>query len=582
MNQNELLQKSLEAIEHGTPLAEVLAALPAGEQELAALLSLAVQTHETAQSTHINPLKAQSQQQRVTAAARRMLPPARVTKTNRPRSFWVLLSAGAAVFAVFALISVAALAFLLSSAASARAATLMDVSGIVETAPALDGADWSPVTDGEKLRAGMHLRTRAESGATLVFYDGSRTTLAPHTELVLSKVGGGWNLLAGRGLQVRYAQNAGETTHSVVPLKGGNSFFEVLTPAGKASVHGTIFAVNVSASGGTLFAVDSGVVEVSQAGASVTLLAGQATQADPDQEPQRPSYQFFVQGPLQAVSGEIWTVGGLSFHVDPALAQLLTFQVGDWVAVRGRILSDRTYQADKIGPARNDNEKLRFTGVVESIGAESWTISAQVVQVNAETDIEAGIQTGDPVEVNFTVLPDGSWLAREIERLDEEEDEGGKKPTPTLTRTVTATPTSTGTPSPTAYPGPETATPDLTATATPGSTATATPETTPTFEGSRAGCEASDRQQPEGLTLAARWGVPYEEIMSWFCQGFGFGEIDLAYELAAQSGKPVADVFAMKAGGMGWGQIKQELSPKPNQEPRPNRETKPTKAPKKN
>ena len=135
MNQDELLQKSLEAIEHGTPLAEVLAALPAGEQELAALLSLAVQTHETVQSTHINPLKAQSQQQRVTAAARRMLPPARVTKTARPRSFWVLLSAGAAVFAVFALISVAALAFLLSTAASARAATLMDVSGIVETCP---------------------------------------------------------------------------------------------------------------------------------------------------------------------------------------------------------------------------------------------------------------------------------------------------------------------------------------------------------------------------------------------------------------------------------------------------------------
>jgi hypothetical protein len=57
--------------------------------------------------------------------------------------------------------------------------------------------------------------------------------------------------------------------------------------------------------------------------------------------------------------------------------------------------------------------------------------------------------------------------------------------------------------------------------------------------------------------------VAYEEIMGWFCQGFGFGEIDLAYELSRESGLPVASVFEMRRSGLGWGVIKQQLAPRP-------------------
>ena len=64
---------------------------------------------------------------------------------------------------------------------------------------------------------------------------------------------------------------------------------------------------------------------------------------------------------------------------------------------------------------------------------------------------------------------------------------------------------------------------------------------------------------PAGMALAEQYGVPYDEIMGWFCSGFGFGEIDLAYSLSLASGLPVEAVFAMKTGGMGWGQIKHEL-----------------------
>jgi hypothetical protein len=51
--------------------------------------------------------------------------------------------------------------------------------------------------------------------------------------------------------------------------------------------------------------------------------------------------------------------------------------------------------------------------------------------------------------------------------------------------------------------------------------------------------------------------------MGWFCRGFGFGEIEHAYSLGLQTGKPVAEIFAMRTSGMGWGQIEAQLNPKP-------------------
>ena len=55
--------------------------------------------------------------------------------------------------------------------------------------------------------------------------------------------------------------------------------------------------------------------------------------------------------------------------------------------------------------------------------------------------------------------------------------------------------------------------------------------------------------------------------MGWFCQGFGFGEIDLAYTLSRQWGVPVDQIFAMKSSGMGWGVIKKNLAASPTPTP---------------
>lgn len=56
--------------------------------------------------------------------------------------------------------------------------------------------------------------------------------------------------------------------------------------------------------------------------------------------------------------------------------------------------------------------------------------------------------------------------------------------------------------------------------------------------------------------------------MSRFCQGFGFGEVDRAYSLSRESDVPVSveTIFDVRRSGMGWGEIKKELDPKPTKD----------------
>jgi hypothetical protein len=63
---------------------------------------------------------------------------------------------------------------------------------------------------------------------------------------------------------------------------------------------------------------------------------------------------------------------------------------------------------------------------------------------------------------------------------------------------------------------------------------------------------------PVMAKMAAEYDVPEETINNWFCQGFGIGEIGLAYNLSQQTGTAVDDFFALSQAGYGWGQIMQQ------------------------
>ena len=84
-------------------------------------------------------------------------------------------------------------------------------------------------------------------------------------------------------------------------------------------------------------------------------------------------------------------------------------------------------------------------------------------------------------------------------------------------------------------------------------------------EGSRADNSAfcaEDKQEkshPVAVAIAETYGVTEEDVMSYFCDGYGYGAIMLAFQTMDLEGTDVATLLARRTAGQGWGQIWKEL-----------------------
>lgn len=138
---------------------------------------------------------------------------------------------------------------------------------------------------------------------------------------------------------------------------------------------------------------------------------------------------------------------------------------------------------------------------------------------------------------------------------------------PPETETPTEEPTETETPTPTPDPT-ETETPDPTETEIPDPTETPEPTVEPTIVPTLPPNEESpvctgEREHPTLIELAERFGVPYEELVGYFCvDNMGVGEIALALS-TIQNGDGTLDLPSLLSmrfdDGMGWGEIWQAL-----------------------
>ncbi len=70
-------------------------------------------------------------------------------------------------------------------------------------------------------------------------------------------------------------------------------------------------------------------------------------------------------------------------------------------------------------------EETEFTGIVEAIADDSWTISGQTVAIISLTEIKDVIEVGDTVKVEAIIGADGSLTAREIELSDDFGEDNG-------------------------------------------------------------------------------------------------------------------------------------------------------------
>ncbi len=575
---DELLQQALDAIDEGVSVDEVIGQLPAESEELASLIRLATAVrgldHPTPRSQTAKVLQAS-----LLPEPRRNGSPAIVPALNGISGFFqklrlsrsfVPVFGGAALLLVVGIVTLSALALIgFTGPRRAHAATLVDASGLVEVAPAGEPDRWTPVQSGDRLSRGQRLRTGPGSEVTLVYYEGSRTTVGPLSDITLARLDYSW----GKVFQVNLIQEAGRTNSSVLPLQNKKSEFSIRTPSGTAQVQGTVFNVLVGDTGRTRFAVEDGQVEVITDEAAISLNAGQAVAVVPGEKAPAPDNLFSLQGFLTVGEGSTWFVSGVPFTVLPETFIPPAVESGLQVQVDGRVLANGDWVADYLNLLREGETLSEFTGVVQDMDSALWQIGDWSVAVDAGTEVGEGVTVGALVKVVFGVAEDGQWRAASIQLMESPEEAPESASTaspvgsPTIpTQTSTPTSTSTPTPPPTSIPTQaDTPAPTLTPTAAP------TPSVTPEEGGETAPQTSCTGAQihPTGDELARRFGVPYEEIMGWFCQGFGFGEIEQAYTLSLASGTPVDQIFAMRQSGMGWGEIKRQLEGKPSSTPAP-------------
>jgi len=535
-DRDDILQDYLERLEAGEPPDRLATEIAAEDPALEPLLRMAANVR-SAPKPVVDSAAAREGEQQVRAAVRQRANRRAPVSSNHQRG-WLgfvqfmkfvqfprLRLAGGLVAVMVVGVAFWAWAFG-GFMRSANAATLENVRGQVEIAA--ENGGWRPAAAGDRVRAGDQLRTGLNSSATLVFFEGTTTFLGGGTELSVAALEA-----EGDALHAELDQRRGRTTHDVVPLKGDGAAYTVHTPNGSANVHGTLFSVSVDERGETRIAVKEGEVSVLSAGESVLVQSGESTTAEADQPPAEPLAA--AQEPMPSLSFEPDELEAAGCEAS------FTFD--------GTLYNDGSEPKDEAADVELGYEVIRGADFVEgvSIVPFGWaTIAAGEsvgftvgLSLNAEWD-----SAPDETEVKVRV-----FVLNESNRPDHHPGrltvtavrECGVTVTPTITPTATITPTVTPT---------KTVTPTPTVTITP--TATITPTTADDCTGAQ--------PHPQGVRLSERHGVSYDEIMTWFCDGrYGFGEINQAYSLSEETGVPVEDIFGMRASGMGWGQIKQDL-----------------------
>jgi hypothetical protein len=126
-------------------------------------------------------------------------------------------------------------------------------------------------------------------------------------------------------------------------------------------------------------------------------------------------------GPFEMVgvvtSLDPWIVNGIELATAEWTEIDEGIEIGDTVKVKGRILPDGTWLAAEI-KSWDDGEPVRFEFVGRVSSINPWIVSGIPLAMDDNTEIKGEIAVGDRVRVAGVVLPDGTWLAEEIERLD--------------------------------------------------------------------------------------------------------------------------------------------------------------------
>ncbi len=146
---------------------------------------------------------------------------------------------------------------------------------------------WHLATVETTLRPGDSIKTGADSGAEITFFEGSTIQLEQDTEIAVAEIG----ISAAGSTNIRLLQKLGKTISRVKKLADTSSNYEVETPAAIAAVRGSTMVVSVDSAGKTIVANEHGDIRVIVDGKEYLVHEGMQRSIEPGQKP----------------SSEVWT-----------------------------------------------------------------------------------------------------------------------------------------------------------------------------------------------------------------------------------------------------------------------------------
>ena len=332
------------------------------------------------------------------------------------------LTIGTLVLTIALLLSGAGLYFL--GATSAKAATLSSVSGSVYVSESAAGGEWTLANPGMKITEEQSIRTDGDGWAVLQFHEGTQMVVYSDTALTLYKVDGG----LGNKLQVVVFQEAGKTSHSIVPFENKDSYYLVQSLSGVASVHGTTFSVEVGDNGDTIYSVDEGEVAVQNADEEVVLNDGEVTMAQYGEGIHDPEYRFTISGEVAAIDGEVWTIDGIEVQVSDSTMVKGEPEVGDSIRVVGKVDEEGNLVALKVKETPAGEHSAMLVGKVQEKERVQVRIQNHEMEISGEgagSDAEGlmnQMQTGKTVRVRFQANEEGKWQLLDVEGISGDGD----------------------------------------------------------------------------------------------------------------------------------------------------------------
>ncbi|MBM3152660.1 MAG: hypothetical protein FJZ96_10760 [Chloroflexi bacterium] len=151
------------------------------------------------------------------------------------------------------------------------------------------------------------------------------------------------------------------------------------------------------------------------------------------------SAQVEFTGVVDSITADQWVIQGYSVLVNAQTVIDGNFAAGDVVHVYAIVDATGTITATHIEPfvqvvvttptadaSNNDTSnnstdtnsstnEAEFTGVVESIAPDQWTVSGQVFLITDQTEIKDEIIVGDTVKIHAFLDANNAFVAREIE-----------------------------------------------------------------------------------------------------------------------------------------------------------------------